>query len=273
MAVNLSTDQMFPRLEEEVEGGRILVLAPHMDDDVIGCGGVLRLHVLAGAAVRVVYMTTGQVDDPLLKETGISGEERLRRAAKLRDTRMSEAVEALARLGIDDIVFLPLTECDMGMDRRTIEQIGDILEECEPEVIYAPYLLDPLPDHRVTCRLLAEALKQKRTRCKVRSYEVWTPLYANVLVPIDHVSDRKWDAIAAHESQTRKNDYIRSTEGLNRFRSIYYHRGAATVEAFMELPAYTYHRIALNYFRGRDFLRKSTSHRNGRRSGTVDTAP
>jgi hypothetical protein len=46
----------------------ILVLAPHMDDEVLGCGGILRRHVLGGAQVIVVYMTDGRRGNPELSQ-------------------------------------------------------------------------------------------------------------------------------------------------------------------------------------------------------------
>ena len=39
---------------------RVLVISPHPDDDVIGCGGTLRRHVLDGDEVRVIYLTSGE---------------------------------------------------------------------------------------------------------------------------------------------------------------------------------------------------------------------
>ena len=58
----------------EPQNEKVLVLAPHMDDEMIGCGGALRRHILKGGDVTVVFMTDGRAgNDSLLN---LSGKER-----------------------------------------------------------------------------------------------------------------------------------------------------------------------------------------------------
>src|SRR5690349_3450589 len=74
-------------------GGRVLVLAPHMDDEVIGCGGTVYKHVQHGADVTVVFITDGRTGSKeLLNFTGV---ERRERETELAATRKCEADEAL----------------------------------------------------------------------------------------------------------------------------------------------------------------------------------
>src|SRR5690348_6988030 len=49
-----------PTLDWEPEAGKVVVLAPHMDDEIIGCGGTIARHAAAGASVTVVYLTDGR---------------------------------------------------------------------------------------------------------------------------------------------------------------------------------------------------------------------
>ena len=65
-----------PRLVDVPEGRRILVLAPHMDDEILGCGGTLRKHVRAGAGVTAVFMTDGRRGDPELNAARLPEAER-----------------------------------------------------------------------------------------------------------------------------------------------------------------------------------------------------
>ena len=41
-------------------GNRVLVFSPHPDDDILGCGGSLMVHVSKGAKVTIIYMTSGE---------------------------------------------------------------------------------------------------------------------------------------------------------------------------------------------------------------------
>src|SRR5262245_2441565 len=80
-----------PRLCTEPGGQRVLVLAPHPDDEVIGCGGTLYKHTRAGHAVTVVYMTDGRKGDPLLYEGQLPAPEAAIRSQQLVVRRQQEA--------------------------------------------------------------------------------------------------------------------------------------------------------------------------------------
>jgi len=67
---------ILPKLIDKPAGKNILVLAPHPDDEVIGCGGTLYKHFLAGAEITVVYMTDGRKGDPLLFNQKIPAKEK-----------------------------------------------------------------------------------------------------------------------------------------------------------------------------------------------------
>jgi hypothetical protein len=56
----LKVNKYNPAILWRPEGRRFVVLAPHMDDEVIGCGGTLYKHIQGGAIVTVIYMTDGR---------------------------------------------------------------------------------------------------------------------------------------------------------------------------------------------------------------------
>src|SRR5262249_19026582 len=84
----------------------IVVLAPHMDDEVLGCGGILRGHVLAGAHVTVVYMTDGRRGKPELYQQNLSKEDLTREEDHLVLLRKEEAARAARIVGIQELLFL-----------------------------------------------------------------------------------------------------------------------------------------------------------------------
>src|ERR1700690_2675544 len=92
----LHTAQVFNKSALVWEAGAesVLVLAPHMDDEVIGCGGTLAKHIARGASVTVAYLTDGAGGG--VAEPG----------STLRATRKREAHLALSALGIPHCHFL-----------------------------------------------------------------------------------------------------------------------------------------------------------------------
>jgi N-acetylglucosamine malate deacetylase 1 len=59
---------------------KVVILAPHMDDEVIGCGGTLRKHVLNGADVTVVFLTDGRYGSSTLNDLLGAARRRQRRS-------------------------------------------------------------------------------------------------------------------------------------------------------------------------------------------------
>src|SRR5258705_86546 len=80
------------------ESGKILVLAPHMDDEVLGCGGTIARHAQAGADVTVIFLTDGRRGIGTI--AALPEPERGRRERELVDTRKQEARRAGEILGV-----------------------------------------------------------------------------------------------------------------------------------------------------------------------------
>ena len=93
-----------PAMVCEPEGRRILVLAPHMDDETIGCGGALVRHARKGAHITVIFLTDSNGGSKTL--LGLKGEERHQREQELIVIRRNEAVAALEALSIQESFFL-----------------------------------------------------------------------------------------------------------------------------------------------------------------------
>ncbi len=191
-------------------GERVLVLCPHIDDDVIGCGGVLRQHSNAGATVTSVYLRDG---GPI---------------------REAEAHEAAKLVGISDLIFLrwgpdptadraartrPGPKAEVKVCQETIAGLRQVIQQEEPDVIYAPFFLDPHPDHVAATRLLAEVAGQGTAMKACYLYEVWSPLVPNALVDITGEAQTKRRAINAHRSQVANINMCQGILGLNAYRA------------------------------------------------------
>ncbi len=218
---------------------RVMVLAPHPDDESIGCGGSIRLHVEAGAQVSVVYITDGRRGDPRLNAADMPCAEKRVREDSLVERRRREAERAGKVLGIQRQIFLELPDAALEADPPSVAALAAVLRELVPEVLYAPFLADAHRDHWMTNVLLRRAdasLGPLLSGSLYCGYEVWNPLPANRLVDITPVAETKRRAIEVYESQTAFIDYAATAMGLSAYRSMIHQKGRGFAEAFFACP-------------------------------------
>lgn len=241
-----SRDRM-PEAIERFDEARVLVVAPHSDDEVIGCGGVIARHVRSGSKVDVVFMTDGAWGDSSLHDRGLSHAQRAHRRADLVVTRKREASEAGNVLGSHRLHFLDRPDSALRPDDATVAALAALLAALRPILVYLPFVYDLHEDHWQTNIVFAAAasrLDRADTRSmRVRGYEVWTPLLANRVADITDLMPLKLQALRMFESQLRDQDYRHTVEGLNAFRSNGVFAGKGYAEAFHELPLASYLRL------------------------------
>jgi len=194
-------------IAEFLNGRRALILAPHPDDESLGCGGFIAAASAIGLAPFVVVLTDGAASHP---DSRAFPPERLRavREAELREAafRLGMPVENLAFLRYPD-AKLPDSGVGFGAAVRRIAQIAT-LTGCG--LLMAPWHGDPHCDHQAAARIA----RTVAARCRLRllSYPVWGWLRADtdtVREPRRHgwrlnISAQlaaKQQAIAAHVSQ------------------------------------------------------------------------
>ncbi len=237
----LRTVKHHPALLWEPGNERVLVLSPHMDDEVIGCGGTLARHARRGGEVRVVYVTDGRSGSKAL--SALRGGERARRERELVETRKAEARRALETLGAGEPVFLDAQDWKVAAEPRLCDAVRRVLDAVRPELVYVPFFLETHPDHRITGELLLAAARAD-DRFECRAYEVWTPLYPNCLVDIGETVEVKRRALEQYRSQLADNDYVHASLGLNAYRSLLLSRSApGFAEAFFAAPLGAYRRL------------------------------
>jgi len=189
----------------------VLAIAPHPDDESIGCGGTLHLHSKRGDRVVVVFLTSGEL-----------GLKHLPRAEAWR-IREREARQAVKILGLAaNPIFLRRPDWCVGDDvKGAALALRPVLKRESPELILLPHPAEWHPDHKAALPVVRAALKGGRSRHPVlRGYEVWTPLLEYDHVEnISSVMSHKLRALRAHKSQLKgKFDYVRALTGLNQFR-------------------------------------------------------
>ncbi|HET6204991.1 MAG TPA: PIG-L deacetylase family protein [Planctomycetota bacterium] len=207
--------------------GRVLVFAPHADDEVIGVGGTLALHRAQGDPVRVVVMTAGTGGDP----DGVFGTE-------IAAIRRREALEGGAILGLTDYAFWEYPDgFEMsGEDEKSAAARGvKELRGFSPDLVYAPWEREAHLDHWNAWRVAARALREAGFGGRSLGFEVWTPCVAEVVVDVTPVWSKKVEALCKHASQLRYTDHVAKTLGMNAHRSLYLPAGSRYGEALVRL--------------------------------------
>ena len=219
---------------------RVAVLAPHMDDEVLGCGGTIARHVIAGSEVTVIFLTDGRRGGGnLLSKDGTPTD-----PGKIVTVRKAEAQRAAQVLGIRDIAFLDAEDSRLHFDTRVADRLRGILDPMRPEIVYLPFFLERHPDHRAASSVLLAATRGSGLHFECRGYEVWTPLFPNRLVRIDETLHLKQQALGCYESQLAVMDYMHSGIGLNAYRAMSFGSPAIRfAEAFHALALDDYRRL------------------------------
>jgi LmbE family N-acetylglucosaminyl deacetylase len=210
-----------------IGGQRVLAVAPHPDDETIGCGGALALHTAYGDAVCIVYVTDGRRSRAL----GLGPEEMAGR-------RRAEAMASAAALGADRVEWLGLAEGEWD-DGQLQASLQALLGQLAPQIVYAPSRVDFHPEHARVARVLALALADAPADTRVRIYQVQVPLtppLTNLVADTSSVIAKNATALGAYVTQRgnigraiRQRRYAAALYGLER-----------QAEEFWELSAQQY---------------------------------
>nr|DAO80782.1 MAG TPA: LMBE-RELATED PROTEIN, DEACETYLASE, ROSSMANN FOLD, ZINC-DEPENDENT.8A [Caudoviricetes sp.] len=212
----------------------ILVIAPHPDDEVLGCGGIIAKRVAQGHRVCVCIVTEGK--PPMYSKKYVQHEEK-------------EIKNAHKNLGIEETIMLkfPSAHLDKIARHKINDALIDIVKLFEPDEVFIPHIGDIHKDHQIVAESSMVALRPRSTQSikRILSYEVlsetdWNiPNSINAFIPniyedISEYIDKKIESILMYKSQLHKYPEARSIEGIN---ALAVHRGVTVgvnkAEAFM----------------------------------------
>lgn len=183
---------------------RLVVVSPHPDDEVLGCGGVMQAALAQGCAVQVVSVTDGEACYPDHAQWP---------AARLRVARRRELTVAMRALGMDASHVTSLGLPDGAVAGHETDLAAYLGARLKPgDVVLAPWVRDAHPDHEAAGRAACAAALS----CGVRAlqYPVWAwhwldpAAEAGPWTTAQRISmgadarARKQNAIAAFASQT-----------------------------------------------------------------------
>lgn len=197
----------------EVRPGSVaLVLAPHPDDEVFGCGGLIVRRRLEGQSVHVLYLTDGSASHP--HHPTLTPPE-------LKRIRAEEADQALRVLGLDSTLVSFLEAQDGALDKRDeaaqqalIKKVEDVLRAVNPDEVFLPYRRDGSSEHEAAFRVFHAACSRISPRPRLLEFPIWSWWSPRLLLrlvltqaqvlrcPFPGYEGTKWRAICAYRSQT-----------------------------------------------------------------------
>lgn len=150
----------------ETPGRSCLVLAPHFDDETLGCGVTILRKRAAGTRVGVVFATDGRASH---RSRVVSPEE-------LGRLRAEEALAACSLLGVPEehVVLLDLPESQLGEHLGELTRaLVEVMVAFNPDEVLVTCALDWLPDHQALNRAARVALATSGLACRLVEYPVW----------------------------------------------------------------------------------------------------
>jgi LmbE family N-acetylglucosaminyl deacetylase len=196
----------------DVPAAGVLVLAPHPDDEVFGCGGAILRHVENNVPVRVVIATDGGA-----------------RGARA-DARKEESRAAARILGYGEPVFWDQGDRTLCYSEELVAAV--LAEMQDADLVYAPGLDELHPDHRALGLAAAEAVRRQGGKVRLAFYEIGGLLKPNVLLDISQAAARKNEAMQCFASQLGTQRYDQQIAALNRYRTYTLAPAVTAAEAF-----------------------------------------
>lgn len=181
---------------------KILILAPHADDESIGCGGLLLKYA---KQCVVVCLTDGRLGDPNMPMN------------ELMRIRKEEFIGVMNFSKVKDYQFLNLQDGNLINEFDKFSKID--FENFD--FIFIPNILDQHPDHKAVGIHLAKLLKSKKIKSKICMYEVWNALaLPNSYIDISDIPEKKKEMVSLYQSQTKHIDYQNRILSLNNYRGM-----------------------------------------------------
>lgn len=206
-----------------LDAASAVVLAPHPDDEVFGCGATLAAMRARGVPVQVLVLSDGATAEA---------------TPALVERRREESRRAAALLGYPAPTFWDLPDGGLADVPDLAQRILAWIRERDPELVLAPSCWEMHRDHRAVAQAAIDAVLAIGGRTRLAMYEIGVPMpMPGVLVDIGRWRALKAAAMSCFVSQIGVQDYPRQVAALNAFRTYTLAKDAVAAEAFAVFDA------------------------------------
>jgi len=216
---------------------KVIAIAPHPDDETLGCGGTILRHKDEGDEIHWLIVTA------ITDDLGYSPEKILDRSIEVKKVNDAYGFSAFHQCG------LPTTMLDTIPMSEIVRKISNIFQEIKPNIVYLPYRGDVHTDHHIVFDAVSACLKWFRYPSvkRVLAYETLSetefalnpesnPFRPNVFMDISAFLEKKIDIMKMYKGELGVFPFPRSEEAIRAQAAL---RGAASglkaAEAFMLL--------------------------------------
>lgn len=204
---------------------RILVIAPHADDEIIGCGGTIAKAINEGNEVYIIIVTNANVGAPeLFNKEAIN-------------IVREEALNAHACLGVKETIFLnfPAPALNAFPEYKISIKLSEIINKIRPQILYLPHPGDLHQDHKAIYRasLVSARPQHDYSIFEIYCYETlseseWAPQHEKAFTPnyfndVSNFFEKKLEAMQFYKTQIKNFPHTRSIET---FKALAKFRGA-----------------------------------------------
>ena len=203
------------------EPDRLLVVAPHPDDETFGCGGTLSLLAQGPCQVRVLIVSDGAKGDPLrlLEEDVVT-------------VRRNETLKALQQIGVLDVVFLNHPDGNVAHDLKRLDQdFKEAFDVFKPTWVFSVGLRETHRDHVIVAVMVLLQWFRQGMKSRLLFYEVFGGFQPNRIVDITSAMADKKRMMEAYALPAKYVNYSDLVIALNRYR------GGALMSAHQTLYA------------------------------------
>jgi LmbE family N-acetylglucosaminyl deacetylase len=215
-------EKIAPLKLELKSSDKCLLLAPHPDDETMGCGGLLLKYP---DIFEVICLTDGRHGGHNQSEDEIAS------------VRKLEFEKALDKTGISDYRMLEIEDRELINNYSVFEKID--IEKYD--YIFIPNYFDQHKDHKAVTTLLQKLLKSKKHKhsLKIAFYEVWSPLtIPNFYFDISDIIEKKESLIEIYQSQLKHVDFKTGIKSLNIYRGMQFNCKYAEVFSIIDLDTF-----------------------------------
>lgn len=207
---------------------RVLCVAPHPDDEVLGCGGALILLANQGAHVQSLILTGGD------KALGMADPEH-------GQARRIESTEAARVMGTRPPQFLDFQDRHLCYGESLVQAILEGLQHLPasttglPALLFLPSLSEPHPDHQASALAGMAAAQRWGHAVKILFCEIGAPLQPNIYLDITSVAEQKSQAVAKFKSQLGLENYAELSRAMGILRAFGKAPECTAAEAYFQV--------------------------------------
>ncbi|MCL2389658.1 MAG: PIG-L family deacetylase [Elusimicrobia bacterium] len=211
-------------LEENIAAGKVMVIAPHEDDEAIGCAGTIIKYAREGGHVETVFCTHENA------------------------SRRKEAENSAAIMGSKKNHFLQYPLRSLSNESGFQDSLAVLFNQIEPDIVFMPFWFDNHKDHQAVSKALIKISKKISLDFMVYAYPVWLPIYPNVLIDISDEWKAKKAAIECYKTQLTGRDYVRIAKASAEYWAEVKKPKSGYFEAFFRASAKEYIRLGKKIF-------------------------